>query len=198
MTYSVDDLASAKRLGVLLRIATSPDPIRLWSGQVRDLVIPSGGAETTANAVYQSHGQLGQLPNLGAALNGEAERIDFAMSGAAITGEIAALATDNAAEIRGVAVDVGLVLFDADWQLIDPVFWLWSGTADSLTVERGGSADAPTRTLKLSAGNVFTGRKRQNLSFFTAIDQQRRSADDEFFSEVAKLQQGTTKVWGQG
>lgn len=195
MSYSIDQLAAASRFGVLLRIA-SATPIRLWSGQVRDIAVPSGGAETTDGAIYQSHGQLGGLPGLSSALNGDADRIEFAMSGVEITGEVAALATDGAAEIRGVAVDVGLILFDADWQLIEPVFWLWSGTADSLTVSRSGDRDNPIRTIKLSAANVFSGRRRPNLSFFTDIDQRRRSSDDAFFDQVAKLYAGTTKVWG--
>lgn len=192
-----DTLAVATRVGVLLRVATDP-VIRLWSGLVRDLAIPVGGAETTDGAIYQSMGQLTGMPQLGAALNGEAERVEFTMSGVAVTGEVSALAHDEAGDIRGVAVDVGLVTFDDDWQLIPPVFWLWSGTADSLTVERTGDAQNPTRTLKLSAGSVFTGRRRPNLNFATDIDQRRRSADDAFFDQVAKLQQGTTKVWGVG
>jgi hypothetical protein len=193
VTYSVDDLANARAVGVLFRCATDP-VIRLWSGMVRNLTVPSGGAETTDGAIYQSHGLLTGLPQLTAALNGDAERLEFSMSGTAITGEIAALTQDSAADIRGVAVDVGLVMFDADWQLIPPAFWLWSGTADSLTVVRSG--DPPTRSIKLSAGNVFTGRRRPNLLFNTDIDQRRRSPDDAFFSEVSKLQSGTTKVWG--
>jgi hypothetical protein len=196
MTYSVDQLAAAKRVGILFRVATDP-VLRLWSGQVRDLVVPSGGAETVDNSVYQSHGLLGGLPRLSAALNGEAERIEFSMSGVApASTELGAIVQASAPAIRGVAVDVGLVLFDADWQLIPPAFWLWSGAADSLSFSRSGDPQAPTRTLKLSAGNVFTGRRRPNLAFFTDIDQKRRSADDTFFSEVSKLQQGSTKVWG--
>jgi hypothetical protein len=194
-TPDPDVLAAAKRVGVLLRVATSP-VIRLWSGQVRDLPIPAGGAETTDGAIYQSMGLLTGLPALGAALNGDAERLEFTLSGAAVTGEVAALAGDGASDVRGRAVDVGLVLFDAAWQVVPPVYWLWSGTADSLTVERTGDAQNPTRILKLSAGNVFTGRRRPNLTFFTDIDQRRRSSDDAFFDQVAKYQAGTTKVWG--
>jgi hypothetical protein len=190
-----DVLAEAKRVGVLLRVATSP-VIRLWSGQVRDLSIPAGGAEPDDGAIYQSMGLLTGLPALGAALNGDAERLEFTVSGAAVTGEVAALAGDGASDVRGRAVDVGLVLFDDAWQIVPPIYWLWSGTADSLTVERTGDAQAPTRTLKLSAGNVFTGRRRPNLTFFTDIDQRRRSSDDAFFDQVAKYQAGTTKVWG--
>lgn len=195
MTYSVDQLAAAKRVGALVRIAT-PTIMRLWAGQVRDIAIPSGGAETTDGAIYQSMGLLTDFPQLSAALNGDADRFELSVSGVAITGEVAAIAQSSAADIRGVSVDFGLILFDADWQLIEPVFWLGSGTADSLSVQR--SPDGQTRKLSLSIGNVFTGRRRPNIVFFTPIDQARRSADDTFFSEVPKLQTGSTKVWGVG
>jgi hypothetical protein len=195
MTYSVDQLAAAKRVGALVRIGT-PTVLRLWAGQVRNIEIPSGGAETTDGATYQSMGLLTDYPQLSAALNGEADRFELSVSGVAVTGEAAALAQSNASDIRGVAVDFGLILFDDAWQLIEPVFWLGSGTADSLSVVR--NPDGLTRKLSLSVGNVFTGRRRPNLVFFTDIDQKRRSPDDTFFSEVAKLQTGTTKVWGVG
>ena len=195
MTYSVDDLAKAKRVGALVRIAT-PTPIRVWAGQVRELAIPSGGAETTDGAIYLSMGLLTDYPQLSQALNGEADRFDLSVSGVAITGEIASIAQSAAADIRGVAVDFALVLFDADWQLITPLFWLGSGTADSLSIKR--SSDGQTRSLTLSVGNVFVSRRRPNLVFFTPIDQARRSSDDTLFSEVPKLQQGSTKVWGTG
>lgn len=192
----LDALAGGRRIGIVVRIASSPDPIRLWSGQVRDLAVPAGGPETTDGAIYQSHGMLGELPQFVAALNGDAQRLELAVSGTAISGEIAALATDSAEEIRDVAVDVGLILFDEEWQLVGSTFWLWSGLADSLTVERSGGGEKPIRTLKLSVANIFSGRRRANLSFFTDIDQRRRAADDNFFDQVAKLYAGTTKVWG--
>jgi hypothetical protein len=141
-------------------------------------------------------GLLTDYPQLSAAINGEADRFDLSVSGVAVTGEAAAIAQSNAADIRGVAVDFGLLLFDADWQLIEPVLWLGSATADSLSVQR--NPDGQTRTLKLSVANVFTGRRRPNLVFFTDIDQRRRSSDDSFFDQVSKLQSGTTKVWGVG
>jgi hypothetical protein len=195
VTYSVDDLASAKRVGALVRIAT-PTVIRVWAGQVRTITIPSGGAEDTDDAAYLSMGLLTDYPQLSSALNGDMDRFELSISGVAITGEIAALAQAGAADIRGAAVDFGFILFDAAWQLIDPVFWMGSGTADSLTVQR--SSDGQTRKLSLSIGNVFTGRRRPNPVFFTDADQRRRSPDDAFFSEVSKLQTGTTKVWGVG
>jgi hypothetical protein len=186
-----------RRPGILFRLA-SDTPIRLWSGQVRDIAIAAGGPETTEGAIYQSHGMLGAVPQINTALNGEADRLDFIMSGVEISGTAAALAHAEASLIRRRALDLGLVFFDEDWQQIGSPFWLASYTADCLTVAYDGTSDPPTRTIKISAGNVFTARKQQNLSFFTQIDQQRRSIDDTFFSEQSKLQEGTTKPWGLG
>jgi hypothetical protein len=196
VSLTPDDLAAARRPGFLLRVNCDP-VIRLWSGRVRDQPIPAGGPETTDGAVYNSHGKLGGIPQLAAAVNGEAARMNFAMSGVGISGEIAALATIGAADIRGVAVDVGLILFDQDWELIGDPSWMWSGTADSLNVKRDASPDKPSRAIELSTANVFAARKQPSLSYYTPIDQARRSPDDNFCSEVPKLYDGTTKVWGQ-
>jgi hypothetical protein len=195
VTYSVNQLSAAKRPGALVRINT-PTVIRVWAGQVRTIEIPSGGAEDTDDAPYLSMGLLTDYPQLSSALNGEMDRFDLFVSGAAVTGEIAALAQSNAADIRGAAVDFGLVLFDDAWQLIGPPFWMVSGTADSLSVQR--SSDGQTRKLALSVGNIFTGRRRPPNVFFTDIDQKRRSPDDNFFSETSQLYSGKTKSWAEG
>jgi hypothetical protein len=46
-------------------------------------------------------GLLTDYPQLSSALNGDVDRFDLFVSGVAITGEIAALAQSNAADIRG-------------------------------------------------------------------------------------------------
>jgi hypothetical protein len=73
---------------------------------------PSGGAETTDGAIYQSMGLLTDYPQLSAALNGDADRFELSVSGVAISGEIAAIAQSSASDIRGASVDFGLILFD--------------------------------------------------------------------------------------
>jgi hypothetical protein len=190
-----DDILAAKRKGFLLRVDSDP-PIRIWGGAVRDIEIPAGGAETTDNAVYQSRGELKGIPQLGAALNGDADRAQFTVSGLGISGAVAALAHAGRSQVRGRAVDVGLVLFDKDWQVAGTPFWLSSWTADTLNIVRGSSGNKPTRAIQLGGGNIFTGRRRPNLSFFTDIDQQRRTPGDLFCSEVGKLSEGATVVWG--
>lgn len=182
------------RLGILLRIATDP-VIRLWAGAVRDISIDADGIEDTDGAVYQSMGLLTDIPTVNQLLNGQAERVEFALSGVAVTGEIAAIASTEAADIRGVAVNLGFLVFDANWQIASPTAWPWDGEADSLTVERQGDASSAVRRLKLSVGSLMTGRRRARNAYWTDADQKRRSADDDFFDQVRTYWAGTTKVW---
>lgn len=184
----------AVRPGVLVRIATTP-VIRLWTGVVRDLAIGADAVETTEGAIYQGMGKLTNVPAVNQLLNGQAERVDFTLSGAALTGEIAAIASTEAGDIRGADVNLGFLVFDANWQVISPTAWPWDGSADSLTVQRQGDAANPTRILKLSVGSLMTGRRRPSIAYWTDPDQKRRSPDDDFFDRVRQYSIQTTKVW---
>lgn len=182
------------RLGVLLRIETSP-VIRLWTGTVRDLAISADAVESTDGAIYQSMGLLTDVPTFNQILNGEAERVVFGLSGTAVTGEVASIASSSAADIRSVRVNLGFLVFDANWTIISPTAWPWEGVADSLSVDRTGDALNPSRTLKLSCGSLFTGRRRPDIGYWTDPDQKKRSPTDDFLDQTSRYYAGTTVVW---
>jgi hypothetical protein len=200
MALDWDDAALAQiegggvRPAILVRIATDP-LIRLWTGAVSDLAIGADVVETTDGAIYQGMGVLTNVPAVNQLLNGQAERIEFTISGAAITGEIAAIASTEAAAIRGAKVNMGLLAFDSNWQIASPTAWLWEGYADSLGVDRKGDAKNPTRGVKLAVGSLMTGRRRPAIGYWTDPDQRQRSADDSFFDRVRQYSIQTTKVW---
>jgi len=182
------------RPAILLRIATDP-VIRLWTGAVRDLAIDVDAVETDPTAIYQSMGLMTNAPAVNQLINGAAERVEFTLSGVAISGEIAALASTEAGAIRNVDVNLGFLVFDANWQVASPTAWPWDGVADSLTVERQGSGQTAIRSLKLSVGSLMTGRRQPKISYQTDPDQKRRSADDDFYDPERRYSVGTTKVW---
>jgi len=186
---------SVVRPGVVLRIATDP-VVRIWAGD-GDLTLDVDLIEDDASAPYLGFGQLAResLAAVSQLINGEADRKDFQLSGAAVTAQVAALASNEAAEIRGVAVNLGLLVFDGDWQKLSPVAWLWEGTADSLMVDRDDASGLALRTITLSVGSLFTGRRRPTPSYWTNADQRLRSADDRFCERVAGYNVGTTMVW---
>lgn len=182
------------RPAVVLRLETDP-VIRLWQGAVRDLALDSDGVEDVAGAIYSSMGLLTDIPTLNNLLNGDAERLSFGLSGAGITAEIAALASAEAADIRSARVNIGILFFDANWQIGSPVLWPWEGEADSLTVDRQGNGDLASRTITLSVGSITTGRRRPFNAIWSDEDQQRKSPGDKFFSEVRRYSSGITKPW---
>lgn len=182
------------RPAIVLRAATDP-PIRVWSGAIRDIALPADTIETEEGAVYQSMGYLTEIPAFSQMLNGQAERVDFGLAGTAITGELAAIASTEAADIRDVEVNVGLLVFDANWQEMSPVAWLGAFIADSLGIDRQGAMEGQTRSVKLSTGSLMTGRRRPRIAYWTDPDQKRRSATDMFFEFVRQYSISTTKVW---
>lgn len=180
--------------GVFFRLATAP-VVRLWAG-VGPTVLPDDLVETTDQAEYRGTGELLDLPEISQLINGVAERVNFSITGTAVTGEVAAIASTEAADVRAAVVNIGFCALDEDAQQLSDVAWLWEGEADSLIVDR--SPDGETgiaRKVSLSVGSVMTGRRRPSPSYFTDPDQRSRSADDRFCDTVKRYEPGTTKVW---
>ena len=165
----------AIRAGIFFRMSSGDDnqPIRIWAGDGAfeygpDLV------ETDTDATYLGFGQLLELDQLSALINGVAERVDFKMSGAWMSASIAELFAYHADEIRQAQVDLGFLILDATGAPISPMAWLWDGTADSITVERAnaGSASEPQiiRAITLSVGSLFTEQPPADPGAVDAVD----------------------------
>jgi hypothetical protein len=78
--------------------------------------------------------------------------------------------------------------------------WIWEGEADVPRVSRQSVAGEDgsfqvVRSMSLSVGSVFTGRRRANLSFMNGVDQRRRSSDDAFCDRASVYSSGTTRKW---
>lgn len=171
---------------VLIRIGTDP-AARIWSG-AGDLWIPADGIETE-DAIYLGGGELlDGLTDLEQLINGTADRIDINVSG--VTAATVKLALEEAAEVKGATVDIGVVEFDDWWQLVG-VTWAARYRADKLVIARG-----ETRTITLSMGSDDTGRSRTMGAYWTDADQRRRSPDDLFFDHVSGINSGTSRTFG--
>jgi hypothetical protein len=183
-SVGLKDLESGQvRPAFLMRIETDP-VIRIWSG-VGALTIGVDALETDADNLYQGVGELLGLPAVDQLVNGVAQRVEFTLSGDAVTAQV----------IRNKDVSLGFFIFDRDWQIAAPTAWLWFGVADSLVDAWDGGSGEIARSISLSVGSIFTARKRPGHAYFTDADQRRRSGDDAFFDQVAKYNAGSTKVW---
>ena len=176
---------STVRPGVLLRIDATTGPLRLWGG-AGSLQIPPDAVES-APAIYQGMGVITGLPAISQLANGLAERVEFKLSGVSDT--IRGLAADEANTVRGVSCMIGFLVFGGDWQPLAPVAWLWEGTSDVVKSTRKGRV----RTISLSVGSMFNGRRRPAFNYWTDAQQRERSSDDAFCDHVALYTAGTTR-----
>lgn len=173
---------------VLIRIATNP-PARLWSG-LADLYIPADGTETVDGALYLGGGEvIDGLNEVEQLINGTASRIDVAVSGVAAA--TVKLALEEAEDVKGALVDIGVIEFDDFWQIVS-VTWTAQYRADKLSINR----KQDQRTITLSMGTDDTGRSRTTNAYWTHADQQRRSPGDMFFNQVASINAGTSRAFG--
>jgi hypothetical protein len=188
--------AGTIRAGVVVIVGRVHDAIRVWSG-VGDLSIPFDTVDEWAGIyAYKGLGALTGLPVVSQLINGLAERVDFTLSAVGMPAEIALAAQGEAAVYRDARVNLGVVVFDAQWQQVASTLWLWEGTVDSIKVERSSDGDGGVvRTIGLSAASAFSGRRRPMASYWTDPDQRRRNPDDRFFDRVDLYSQGSTMVW---
>ena len=173
------------RAGVFLYLQSSP-ALRLWSG-FGD-ILPGINALDQSGEMYLGTGAFETPDQLGALLNGQAERANFALSG--VDDNTFRLVERDAESVEGAMLSVGLCAFDNGWQQTTDVFWAWFGFADTVTLSRRGGV----RTIGLSVGSWLTRRQKGNLAYYTDLEQKRRSATDRACERVANMS-NTDKSW---
>jgi hypothetical protein len=187
--------SDVQRLGIFFRLDTSP-PVRVWAG-VGDCEV-GADAFDASGASYSGLGQIVNVPAVEQLINGVAGRVELAMSG--VSSEVVAPAAGEADVVDGKLAALGISLFGSDWQQLSPaVYWLWRGFADYVTVAQqsqgGQGIPQQIRTISLSIGTLFTGRRRRGLSYLTDRDQQERSPGDKFCERTVLYSMQYSKVW---
>ena len=179
------------RVSFFMRIDTVT-PVRAWAG-VGDFVLPVDAIETDGGT-YKGVGLINDMPSFQQLVNGVAQRVDFSLSG--VDARIAALADEDAAEVRSKRVNVGLQFLDEEWQPLAGIIWVWEGEADVIKKASVSTPDFQRfNTVTLSVGSLTTGRRRPVLSSFTGPQQRRRSPDDAFCDRTGLYSQGSEIKW---
>lgn len=182
------------RPSIFFRMAMPSGPVtRLWGG-FGDFIMPANTYDA-ASQTYTGIGQLVEVPVMQQLLGGAAERVTFTLSG--VDANIAALADSEASLVRGSQIQVGFVLFDANWQPLtltgsSIIRWCSEYEADT----PGGSHDGVSWTIQLSAASAMSGRRRPTPSYYTDKDQRSRSPTDAFCDHVGQLNSGTSIAFG--
>ena len=189
--------SDAVRMLVLGRVATDT-PARFFIGGVGDIQIPADNVETTNNATYKGIGDIVGLPALDQLINGAAEAVTFTVSGAGVDVAGMQLLLADFEDTIYRRMNIGLGLFDADWQLVGNRVWIWEGecsTIDCSRVAGDGPEALPERTVSLSVGSTFTARRRPRIVNWTDTHQKRISATDQYFGYIHNYTAGTTIKW---
>lgn len=196
--YNVAELAALASgvvsKGVFFRLATSP-LVRLWlgAGKIRPGINALDAAD---GAEYLGCGEITDIPIYKQLLNGAAERVAFTMNG--VSGKVLDIAAADSDQVLGKRIDIGVMLFAANWSPLGPVRWHASYTAGPISMRRQLTSDTSSpivRTLSLSAGSPFTSRKRPNYSYWTDADQRDRHASDLFCSLAAQYTRNYSLPW---
>lgn len=182
---------AVSRISWLLRIDSDP-VCYLWTG-FGQLETPADAVDP-AGATWLGAAQIIGIPALQALINGVAERVNFTLSG--VSTETLRLAREDKATIKGAAVRIGHVQFDADWQLDGGITWEWLGVADALRVESRYADDGRVRQIVLMVGGADTSRSNPRFNYWTDASQRLRSANDAFCDHVAMISEGVTRRFG--
>lgn len=179
------------RESYIFRIETDT-PAMLWTGH-GDLLVPADGLVLDEPEIAIGGSGLVEIPDLEQLINGVAQRLEITLSG--VTGAALVYAQEEAAQVPGAPVWIGRIEFDEAWQPVGGVHWEWQGEGRSLVVNRQDGVP-PVRTVTLKVASGDTTRSRAPVSYFTDADQRRKHPTDSFFSNVGRINAGTSRRWG--
>lgn len=180
-------------IGVFFRLDTDP-VVRLWLGFGN--IQPGVNVFDPGGAIYQGFGELKDVPAFNQLLNGAAERVDFTVSG--VSGDLLLIASgDDSDAVKGKTVTVGFALMDSQWALLGEIHWCAFYVADYLSIEQQpvDIEGQIVRTITLSCGTRFTGRRRPSFGYLSNQDQQARFPGDLSCSLTPNYAHGFNKKW---
>jgi hypothetical protein len=180
------------QLGGLVRVAT-PVPVRLWSG-IGDLPV-TGSAFDADGTIYKGGGRLISLPAFQRLWNGLAERIDIDLI--AVTDDMWSAVYEEADDIRGARLRLGIVLFDENYAQIGSIKWARRGTVDVIRTSNKPGKNERVKTISFSLGSQFTGRRNPGAGAWTNADQRSRpgSEDDRACERTSLMTVNSVKEW---
>lgn len=175
----------------LVRVAT-PVPVYLWTG-IGDFPVTDSAFDPDGTLYTGS--RLVDLPAFQRIWNGLAERIDITLTG--VTDDMRTLVYEEADDIRGAIVRLGIAILDGDWQQVGPIRWLRRGRVDQIETENRPGERERIKTIKFSLGSQLTGRRVPGSGSYTNQDQQSRpgSTTDKFCERTPLMTQQVVMRW---
>jgi hypothetical protein len=131
--------------------------------------------------------KLGSIEGLDSDGNGQAQKLEFTVSGVDARLFDIAKGADRT-EYVGRYARVYNQFLDDEWQpLGDPVARA-AGIMDGLEISRQRAESGSTRTITITATNIFYARSAGSDSYYTSPDQRRRFPGDRGLQYIPDLQ----------
>lgn len=188
----IDAMRGSHTLGIFLRLDSDP-ALHIWMG-VND--IPAGfDSIDEEGIVYLGGGRLLEVPALEVLMNGQADSVEFGISG--IDPATAQRAIDEMPDIRACDVHIGIMTLDQYYQPMGPIVSLWIGLASHVTESMPPVNGTSDRSMTLALA-VLTGngtRSRPALSMWSAPHQKSLYPTDLFCDGTARLARGVAPAW---
>lgn len=188
----VASMKGSHLLGIFLRVETSP-ALHVWFG-IND--IPAGFDSLDGDGtVYLGAGRLIGVPTLEVLVNGQADSVDFTLSG--IDPETAGKLLDSIPPVRGARCYIGITTLDDYYQPMSNIIPIWWGTASHV----GERSEVVTATknqsivLNLSVATGESTRSRAARAEWSDIMQRQISPDDGFCKQISRLARGVAPIW---
>lgn len=180
------------RLGVFWRLGTDP-ALHIWMG-LNDLPIGIPSVDP-AGTIYLGVGRLLDLPELEVLLNGQADQVEFSLSG--LADEHLAIIEESAPPVGGAVCQVGVAPLDSRWQPKTDIIPLWRGIADYVVnqMQPGSGENPAVKTISVVVGAGHTARARAKKSSWTSAFQRLLSPTDAFCDRVARYTQQYIVNW---
>lgn len=173
--------------GRIVRVAHAVEfqfdsPVYLWNG-FRNVTTPDGKTWTAIGGLGSIDGMDEDDSNM------QSTELRLTLSGADPSLLQTAVSEDREGYV-GKLVFVWLIFFDSEWQPIGNPVARKAGIIDGIEVSRHSSDEGPaTRTLSVTAQNIFYGRSVPPAAFYTNRDQQIRSPGDRGLQFVSDSQE---------
>lgn len=196
ITYTDDEKAAleseACSFAGFIRVAT-PSPVRLWTG-IGDFPVTDSAFDADGT-VYAGGGRIIDIPAFERIWNGLAERVTITLNG--VTDDMRTLAYEEADDVRGAIVRLGICVLGDTWQQVGPVRWLRRGRVDMIETENRPGDRERIKTISFSLGSQLTGRRVPGTGAYTNADQQSRpgSEDDRFCERTSLYTQNYVIRW---
>lgn len=153
---------------------------RLWNGN-RDL-------PTLDGRKWQGLKKLGAIAGMEEQGGIISAQMQFTISGVDSAVLSLAISEDRSTYVNQI-VTVWLQFFDSNWQPVGNPIARNAGIMEGLKVAQGRDKDGvSTRTITLTAENIFYGRGSPPASYYTDRDQQQRSPGDRGLGFVVETQ----------